>query len=94
MLSRSLFLGFVALSCSMTALAQEDAAQIERRFDEPKAPKSLPAAPAPKLIKDELPPVGADAIRFTLTAIQFEESSIYDSEKLAELSCQELLSAF
>lgn len=85
MLSRYLFLGFVALSCSMAALAEESAAQIERRFDEPQAPKSLPAAPGPKLIEDGLPPEGANAIRFTLTAVQLKKSGIYDAEKLAEL---------
>ena len=81
MRSPSLFLGFVALSCSMTVLAQEDAAQIERRFDEPQAPKSLPAAPAPKLIENGLPPAGADAIRFTLTAIELERDQASTIQK-------------
>lgn len=66
----------------MPVFSQENADRIEKRFEKQKAPKSVPAT-KPKLIKDGPTPAGANEIRFILTDIKIENSSVYSQERLA-----------
>lgn len=75
---------FAVLLCASPVFAQEDADRLEKRFDEPKLPKSTPDRLMP-IIKDAIPPEEADQIRFVLKALEVEGNTVYSDDEISLL---------
>ncbi len=81
-------IGFVlstSLVVSFAAYAQEDAGRIEKRFEKPPEPKSVPE-PLMFPIQEQLPPAQAAQIRFALKQLRFSGNTAFSSEELESLA--------
>lgn len=70
---------------SSLVIAQEDAGRIEKRYEKPPEPKSVPQ-PLFFPIQEELPPEKANEIKFTLSKLSFKGNTAFSSTDLETMA--------
>lgn len=74
-----------SLVLPVAAMAQEDAGRIEKRFEKPVEPKSVPQ-PLMFPLQEQIPPEQAQQIRFTLKQLAFSGNTAFTAEALTKLA--------
>lgn len=75
----------VILAIPFYVLAEEDAGRLEKRFEKPPEPLSVPR-PLTFPLQEQLPPEEAAKIRFILKALSFVGNTAFATEELNELA--------
>ncbi|MEN3373959.1 ShlB/FhaC/HecB family hemolysin secretion/activation protein [Dechloromonas sp. ZS-1] len=75
----------VGLAMPFLAIAQEDAGRLEKRFEKPPEPKSVPQ-PLVFPINEQLPPEQAGQVKLNLKSLTFSGNTAFTSDELSVLA--------
>lgn len=75
----------VSMAFPFCVLAQEDAGRLEKRFEKPPEPLSVPQ-PLTFPLQEQLPPEQAAKVQFTLKALTFSGNTAFTQEALSQVA--------